>query len=182
MKLLPLPIPPHSRFDGYAMVSDCGFYVGDLCCPGRFRHRSWHRLSVCCEDINGAPTRTRSIGPVWDGNEVWLLAADGTLFFAFPLLYSLAFSGFYLPLMIVLWLITLRGIRIELRSHFNDPIWRIFFDGVFSFSSVLLAIFSEWPWRILFVGSRSMRTTTSSCRCGRIGAPGLVRGFWTGTP
>jgi cytochrome d ubiquinol oxidase subunit II len=44
-----------------------------------------------------------SIGPVWDGNEVWLLAGGGTLYFAFPLLYASAFSGFYLPLMIVLW-------------------------------------------------------------------------------
>ncbi len=43
-----------------------------------------------------------SIGPVWDGNEVWLLAGGGTLYFAFPLLYASAFSGFYLPLMIVL--------------------------------------------------------------------------------
>ena len=44
----------------------------------------------------------RSIGPVWDGNEVWLLAGGGTLYFAFPLLYASAFSGFYLALMIVL--------------------------------------------------------------------------------
>ena len=51
----------------------------------------------------------RSIGPVWDGNEVWLLAAGGTLFFAFPALYASGFSGFYLPLMIVLWLLILRG-------------------------------------------------------------------------
>ena len=47
----------------------------------------------------------RSIGPVWDGNEVWLLAAGGALYFAFPLLYASSFSGFYLPLMIVLWLL-----------------------------------------------------------------------------
>src|SRR5665811_2289501 len=52
----------------------------------------------------------RAIGPVWDGNEVWLLAAGGTLFFAFPLLYASSFSGFYLPLMMVLWLLMLRGI------------------------------------------------------------------------
>src|SRR6266702_6821629 len=45
----------------------------------------------------------RTIGPVWDGNEVWLLAGGGTLYFAFPLLYASGFSGFYLPLMIVLW-------------------------------------------------------------------------------
>jgi cytochrome d ubiquinol oxidase subunit II len=83
----------------------------------------------------------RSIGPVWDGNEVWLLAAGGTLFFAFPLVYASSFSGFYLPLMIVLWLLMLRGISVELRGHFSDPLWRTFFDGLFSFSSVLLAIF-----------------------------------------
>ncbi len=51
-----------------------------------------------------------SVGPVWDGNEVWLLAAGGTLFYAFPLLYASSFSGFYLPLMIVLWLLVLRAL------------------------------------------------------------------------
>ncbi len=55
----------------------------------------------------------RSIGPVWDGNEVWLLAGGGTLYFAFPLLYASAFSGFYLPLMIVLWLLVLRGVSLS---------------------------------------------------------------------
>src|SRR5512141_2999070 len=59
----------------------------------------------------------RSIGPVWDGNEVWLLAGGGTLYFAFPALYAAAFSGFYLPLIMVLWLLMLRGISIEFRSH-----------------------------------------------------------------
>jgi cytochrome d ubiquinol oxidase subunit II len=83
----------------------------------------------------------RSIGPVWDGNEVWLLAAGGTLFFAFPLLYASAFSGFYLPLMMVLWLFMLRGVSIELRSHSTDPLWRTFFDGLFSFASILLIVF-----------------------------------------
>jgi cytochrome d ubiquinol oxidase subunit II len=83
----------------------------------------------------------RTIGPVWDGNEVWLIAAGGTLYFAFPLLYASAFSGFYLPLMIVLWLLILRGIAVELRTHFELGIWQDFFDGVFSFASALLAIF-----------------------------------------
>jgi cytochrome bd ubiquinol oxidase subunit II len=83
----------------------------------------------------------RSIGPVWDGNEVWLLAGGGTLYFAFPLLYASAFSGFYLPLMIVLWLLIGRGASIELRSHIDSPVWRSFFDGVFFLSSALLAIF-----------------------------------------
>ena len=83
----------------------------------------------------------RAIGPVWDGNEVWLLAAAGALFFAFPLLYASSFSGFYLPLMMVLWLLMLRAIGIELRSHVSDPLWWSFFDFVFSISSLLLAIF-----------------------------------------
>ena len=83
----------------------------------------------------------RSIGPVWDGNEVWLLAGGGTLYFAFPLLYASSFSGFYLPLMIVLWLLIGRGASIELRSHVDSGVWRSFFDGVFFISSTLLAIF-----------------------------------------
>src|SRR5665213_1048547 len=82
-----------------------------------------------------------SIGPVWDGNEVWLLAGGGTLFFSFPLLYASAFSGFYLPLIIVLWLLMGRGIAIELRSHLNNPIWASFWDGVFFLASTLLTIF-----------------------------------------
>ena len=82
-----------------------------------------------------------TIGPVWDGNEVWLLAAGGTLYFAFPLLYASSFSGFYLPLMIVLWLLMLRGIGIELRAHMENPVWVGFFDLIFCFSSALLAIF-----------------------------------------
>jgi cytochrome bd ubiquinol oxidase subunit II len=83
----------------------------------------------------------RAIGPVWDGNEVWLLAAGGTLYFAFPLLYASSFSGFYLPLMMVLWLLMLRGIGIELRAHLEHPVWMGFFDLIFCASSVLLAIF-----------------------------------------
>lgn len=82
-----------------------------------------------------------AIGPVWDGNEVWLLAAGGTLYFAFPLLYASSFSGFYLPLMMVLWLLMLRGIGIELRHHMHNPVWVGFFDVIFSVSSILLCIF-----------------------------------------
>jgi len=83
----------------------------------------------------------RSIGPVWDGNEVWLIAAGGTLYFAFPVLYAASFSGFYLPLMMVLWLLILRGVSIEFRSHVGSHIWSVFWDAVFSLASILLAIF-----------------------------------------
>jgi cytochrome bd ubiquinol oxidase subunit II len=83
----------------------------------------------------------RAIGPVWDGNEVWLIAAGGTLFFSFPLLYASSFSGFYLPLIIVLWLLMVRGISIELRSRLPNAVWASFWDGMFSLGSALLAIF-----------------------------------------
>jgi cytochrome d ubiquinol oxidase subunit II len=83
----------------------------------------------------------RSIGPVWDGNEVWLLAAGGTLYFAFPALYASGFSGFYLPLMMVLWLLILRGIAIEFREKVDSPVWLTFWDVVFAAASLLLAVF-----------------------------------------
>lgn len=86
-------------------------------------------------------TIIQAIGPVWDGNEVWLLAGGGTLFFAFPLLYASSFSGFYLPLTIVLWLLVLRALGIELRGHLENEVWRTFFGSIFSFASILLTVF-----------------------------------------
>jgi cytochrome d ubiquinol oxidase subunit II len=82
-----------------------------------------------------------SIGPVWDGNEVWIVAAGGTLYFAFPALYASSFSGFYLPLMIVLWLLILRGISIEFRNHLHSAVWEPVWDFLFCASSLLLAVF-----------------------------------------
>jgi cytochrome d ubiquinol oxidase subunit II len=86
-------------------------------------------------------TLLRSIGPVWDGNEVWLVVAGGTLFGAFPALYAAAFSGFYLPLMLVLWLLLFRALGIELRHHFDNPLWHQAWDVAFSVASGLLALF-----------------------------------------
>src|SRR3981081_3967821 len=80
-------------------------------------------------------TILRAIGPVWDGNEVWLIATGGTLFFTFPLLYASSFSRFYLPLFVVLWLLMIRGVSIELRSHIKNPIWASFWDGTFFIGS-----------------------------------------------
>ncbi len=82
-----------------------------------------------------------SIGPVWDGNEVWLIAAGGTLYFAFPALYASGFSGFYLPLMIVLWLLILRGASIEFRNHIKSAVWDPLWDFLFCGASLLLAVF-----------------------------------------
>lgn len=98
-----------------------------------------HLFAARTEDERRAVLR--SIGPVWDGNEVWLVAAGGTLFYAFPLLYASSFSGFYLALNIVLWLLIFRALGIELRGHVENPVWRAFFDGAFAVSSILLIVF-----------------------------------------
>lgn len=93
----------------------------------------------------GRNTRERgklidAIGPVWNGNEVWLLAAGGAMFAAFPHLYAASFSGFYLALMIVLWLLVLRGLGIEFRHGIDHDMWRQAWDVAFSLSSALLAL------------------------------------------
>ena len=92
---------------------------------------------------NEAERRTliNTINPVWDGNEVWLIAAAGALYFAFPLVYASSFSGFYLPLTIVLWLLVARAFGIELRSHISEPLWYPLFDVAFAGASVLLTFF-----------------------------------------
>ena len=120
--------------------------------------------------------------PVWDGNEVWLLAGGGTLYFAFPLLYASAFSGFYLPLMIVLWLLILRGISLELRNHIDVGVWRALLDGVFGFASALLTIFFGAALANVLRGVPLKPTATSSCRSGPTGSPASIPAFSTGTP
>ncbi|WP_243287640.1 cytochrome d ubiquinol oxidase subunit II [Geothrix terrae] len=81
-----------------------------------------------------------AIGPLWDGNEVWLLAGGGSMFLAFPKVLASGFSGFYLAIWLVVWCLMARGISIEFRSHLEDGLWRHFWDGAFAFSSVLLPI------------------------------------------
>jgi cytochrome d ubiquinol oxidase subunit II len=81
-----------------------------------------------------------AIGPLWDGNEVWLLAGGGSLFLAFPAVLAAGFSGFYLAMFMVVWTLMLRGIAIEFRSHVTDRMWRAFWDVVFNFASVLLPV------------------------------------------
>ncbi|HEY5427407.1 MAG TPA: cytochrome d ubiquinol oxidase subunit II [Candidatus Tumulicola sp.] len=81
-----------------------------------------------------------SIGPFWNGNEVWLIAAGGALFALFPAAYAAAFSGFYLPFMVVLWLLMFRGIAMELRGHLDSDLWHQFWDTAFWLSSALLIV------------------------------------------
>lgn len=79
-----------------------------------------------------------SIGPVWDGNEVWLVVFGGALFAAFPDAYAAAFSGFYLPFMILLSALIFRGVSLEFRNKHQSKIWRDFWDVSFSLSSAMI--------------------------------------------
>lgn len=80
----------------------------------------------------------RSIGPVWDGNEVWLLTAGGALFAAFPAAYATTFSGFYLAVMLVLFGLIVRAVSLEFRAH--DPQWGRAWDACFTVGSLLPAL------------------------------------------
>jgi cytochrome d ubiquinol oxidase subunit II len=79
-----------------------------------------------------------SIGPLWDGNEVWLVVFGGALFAAFPKAYAAAFSGFYTPFMLLLCALIFRGVSMEFRSKQEGRRWRAFWDVAFSAASVLV--------------------------------------------
>jgi len=81
-----------------------------------------------------------SIGPVWDGNEVWLLTAGGAIFAAFPKVYATVFSGFYLALMLLLVALVLRAVSLEFRSKVEARSWRAMWDAAFAFGSFLPAL------------------------------------------
>lgn len=111
----------------YAVMDGFDFGAGTL-------HHIVARTNKERREVLGA------IGPFWDGNEVWLLAAGGALFLAFPKVLAAGFSGFYLAMFMVVWTFLLRGISIEFRSHLENGLWRSFFDFLFTFASVLLPI------------------------------------------
>jgi cytochrome d ubiquinol oxidase subunit II len=99
-------------------------------------------LSLLITRSEGERTEViHSIRPMWKPNEVWLVAAGGTMFLAFPTALATAFSGFYLALTIVVWLLAFRGLGLELRYHISDGLWRQFWDVALSLSSLLLALF-----------------------------------------
>jgi len=81
-----------------------------------------------------------SIGPVWDGNEVWLVTGGGALFAAFPEVYASVFSGFYIAIMLVIFVIIFRAVAIEFRSKNPSPRWRTAWDWAFSLSSLFIAL------------------------------------------
>lgn len=113
-------------FTGYAVLDGFDFGVSALY-PFVARTDEERRLVM------------KTIGPVWKGNEVWLVSGGGLLFLAFPRAFSAAFSGFYLALHLVLWCLIMRGLAIGLRSHLENVLWRTFWDAIFAITGVLLA-------------------------------------------
>ena len=85
-------------------------------------------------------THMKAIGPVWDGNEVWLIAGGACLFAAFPPVYATVFSGFYLALMLVLFGLIFRAVSLEFRGQVDSPAWRRFWDWSFGLGSLIPAI------------------------------------------
>lgn len=94
-------------------------------------------LHLCVKDDTERRILMNSIGPIWDGNEVWLVTFGGALFAAFPTAYSVALTGFYMPFMLLLVALIFRGVSMEFRSKKQSPLWRNFWDFAFCASSTL---------------------------------------------
>ena len=93
-----------------------------------------------------------SIGPLWDGNEVWLITAGGVTFAAFPTLYAVMFSSFYAPLMLILFALILRGVSFEFRGKIDSPAWRRIWDGCIFIGSAAPAILLGVAFANIFRG------------------------------
>ena len=112
---------------GYFVLEGFDFGVGSL-------------LPVVGRDTAERGTLIRTIGPVWDGNEVWLLVAGGATFAAFPGWYASLFSGFYLALFLILVALIVRGVAIEYRNKRPDETWRARWDWILTVASALPAL------------------------------------------
>ncbi len=113
-------------FTGYALLDGFDLGVGAIHLSARTDEERRVHLNA--------------IGPVWDGNEVWLLTGGGALFAAFPSVYATVFSGFYLALILVLMALIFRAVSIEVRSKHASPVWRSAWDIAFSVGSGLAAL------------------------------------------
>jgi cytochrome d ubiquinol oxidase subunit II len=118
---------------GYFVLEGFDFGVGILL-PFLGRNESQRRVII------------NSIGPVWDGNEVWLLTAGGATFAAFPLWYASLFSGFYLALLLILVALIVRGVSFEFRGKVDTDRWRRNWDRAIFWSSALPALL----WGVAF--------------------------------
>lgn len=93
-----------------------------------------------------------SMGPLWDGNEVWLLTAGGVTFAAFPKVYAVMFSSLYTALMLILFALILRGVSLEFRNHVESPGWKKIWDGCMFLGSLLPAILFGAAFANIFRG------------------------------
>jgi len=118
---------------GYLVLEGFDFGVGML-------------LPVLGRDDTERRVLINTIGPVWDGNEVWLLTAGGATFAAFPLWYSTLFSAFYLPLFLILVGLILRGVAFEYRGKIDDDAWRARWDWAIIGGSGLVSLL----WGVAF--------------------------------
>jgi cytochrome d ubiquinol oxidase subunit II len=118
---------------GYFILEGFDFGVGML-------------LKVVAKDQAERRAVITTLGPLWDGNEVWLLVAGGATFAAFPEWYATLFSGFYLPLFLILVSLIVRGVAFEYRSKYGKPEWRGRWDNAIVLSSTIPALL----WGVAF--------------------------------
>jgi len=97
-------------------------------------------LHLFARDERQRRIHMNAIGPVWDGNEVWLLTGGGAMFAAFPVVYATVFSGFYLAFMLLLFALIFRAVSLEFRGQVDSPAWRRFWDWAFGLGSLVPAI------------------------------------------
>jgi cytochrome bd ubiquinol oxidase subunit II len=114
-------------FTGYFVLEGFDFGVGAL-------------LPVLGRDDRERRVLINTIGPVWDGNEVWVITAGGAMFAAFPDWYATGFSALYLPLLLILVALILRGVAFEYRGKRPDPQWKARWDAAIVFGSVVPAV------------------------------------------
>jgi len=113
-------------FIGYAILDGFDFGVGVL--------------SLFAKSRDERRIYLNAIGPVWDGNEVWLLTGGGALFAAFPPVYATVFSGFYMAMMLLLFALIARAVSMEFRGKVDSPGWQRFWDYAFGIGSLLPAV------------------------------------------
>ncbi len=97
-------------------------------------------LHLFAKDDRERRIHMNAIGPVWDGNEVWLLTGGGAMFAAFPVVYATALSGFYLAFMFLLFALIFRAVSLEFRGKVDRPGWRTVWDWLFGLGSLIPAI------------------------------------------
>src|ERR1700754_4379824 len=120
-------------FASYFVLEGFDFGVGAL-------------LPVLGQDDIGRRVMINTIGPVWDANETWLVLAAGAMFAAFPSWYATTFSAFYLPLLVILGALIVRGLAFEFRGKIDDEQWRRRGDRCIVFGSVIV----PFLWGVFF--------------------------------